>query len=144
MKKGQKQTKASKAKIAMTKTKNDGTVLWDFLTFAIFYISKAKGNKRNPVMADLVRDFISSRPVADRPKELSITGAYSVQVRKSLELQGYIAYASLNTVDRRVRYISPTPLFPNSRCTKQLRSIIKKVAEDVRRYHRNKESKRQR
>jgi hypothetical protein len=142
MKRGSKQTKESRAKISKAKTKDGQTVLWDFLTFAIFYISKAKGTGRNPVMAELVRTFIDGRPAGAKPKELTITGAYSVQMRKSLELHGYITYASLNTVDRRIRFISPTMLFPDSRCTKKLQAMIKEVVEDVRRYHRNKESKR--
>jgi len=137
---GKRHTQETRDKISMSLSKEGRRpIISDFVSFAITYISKAKGSTRNPIMVEIIRAFVKSHGLNAKAVESNIKGSYSVPMRKSLELRGYIAYASLNTVDRRIRFISPTPLFPSERSTKRLENVVKEVIEDMRRNDREKE-----
>ncbi|KKM83862.1 hypothetical protein LCGC14_1305150 [marine sediment metagenome] len=126
---GQRHTIETRLKISHTKHENSSSIMLTFIPFAIILISKAKGIGRNPIMVDIIRAFISSRR-RYKPAE-ALIGIYAVAMRKSLEKFGYISLAAPNTVDRRVKYITPTPLFPGKGHTRQRNDIIALIISDV-------------
>jgi hypothetical protein len=138
-----------------------------FVTFVVAHISKAKGRDRNPMMRDLERKFVDKHRqnssayslykrkrgvgyVLSTGVSLSNVCAYGVEIRKYLEILGYITCSPLNHMDRRIRYLSPTPSFPsyhqkarlNALTEATYRSIADKLNLKSRVYYaRNKKSK---
>ena len=130
---GKRHSKETKAKISISVNKNGRSVASEFVPFALTYISTARRTNRNPIMTEIIRSFIDTRPENEKP-DFHHVKTYGVEVRKSLELRGYISYAAPNAVDRRVRFVTPTPLFPDGRATRQLRNLTDQIMEDIREY----------
>lgn len=98
------------------------SLLRDFISFIVKRISKAKGRNRNPVMARLLEEFCDKYNI-----KWNTARDYSTHVRVILEREGYILYASINSVDRRIRYLAPTPKFPLSHHHRKLEMLISMV-----------------
>ncbi len=137
---GQQHTIETRIKISCSLSKHGRSIMVEFVPFAIIYISKAKGKRRNPSMVDVIRAFISSRYWADKPTEGQLT-QYGVSMRKSLEQRGYISTAAVSVSDRRFRYITPTPSFPSKGHTRQLDIVMRVVISDIREFQRVKSIK---
>lgn len=90
-----------------------------FITFVINKISGAKGANRNLVMARIIEEFCDKYDA-----KYHTFDRYSVYIRVMLEQAGYIMYSPLNSIDRRVRFLSPTPKFPLPNQRKKLEKLV--------------------
>lgn len=100
----------------------EDSLLRDFISFVVKRLSRAKGRNRNPVMARLLEEFCDKSIM-----KWNTARDYGTHVRVILEREGYILYASINSIDRRIRYLAPTPKFPLPHHHRQLEMLISMV-----------------
>jgi hypothetical protein len=54
-------------------------------------------------------------------------GVLSTPIRVYLENNGYISYASVNSVDRRIRYLTPTRKFPKPSDKQHIATLVSDI-----------------
>ena len=133
---GRLHSEETRRKIAMGMNNGASAVLIRFIEFATMFIVKARRTAYcNPVMQDIIDAFAAKENV----RKDTVSG-YAVKYRVCLEQHGFISVANVNTIDRRIRFINPTPLFPSSRgATKQINDLNDLVIEYIRYIYRLKD-----
>jgi len=122
---GKSHSKETRRKISAGVNKGRTPALVQFVCFATRYIVKSE---TNTVMADIVAAF--SEKTGIQPGTVV---DYGVKYRVCLEIHGLISVASVNTIDRRIRFINPTPLFPtNGKAVKQIRDLNNMIIDYIR------------
>jgi hypothetical protein len=95
-----------------------------FTKFVIKSISKSKSNI---VMTVLARRYQEKYDLS-----LECLRQITVIIRVYLEDGGYISYASVNRVDRRIKYVTPTGKFPTPDNKNRLNKLIDATINYVR------------
>ena len=126
---GQVHSEETRRKIAAAMNNGRLSILARFVEFATMYIIRARRTANcNPIMQDIIDAFCEQEGLGK-----DALNTYSVKYRVCLEVHGFISVANVNTIDRRIRFINPTPLFPASpNASKQIRNLNMLVVEYVR------------
>lgn len=126
---GQLHSEETRQKIAATMNNGRSSILVRFVEFATMYIIRARRTANcNPIMQDIIDVFCEQEGLGK-----DSLNTYSVKYRVCLEVHGFISVANVNTIDRRLRFINPTPLFPASPgASNQIRDLNALVVEYIR------------
>ena len=99
------------------------------IKFTRFVIKSISKSENNLVMRHLERAYSEKYGMLIRSM-----GILSTPIRVYLENNGYISYASVNSIDRRIKYLTPTRKFPKPSDKPLIAALVSSITVFIRTY----------